>query len=183
MSVYRTIGPLVYICLIFTQDKDSGYPQSIFWIKNKKKNVYPCAILKWGVMWYTFHARMHLPHTCMHAHSCLVDQVNIFCLTQMYCLMVTPFFHISQSHLVFSRTSGQITLQETLPDTVTQWLGNAYCSSSANGIGVSETVSLTSFQPFFLSVSLPYSVVRGEVVTMVVTVFNYLPHCTAVNLL
>ena len=138
-------------------------------------------------MWYTFHARMHArtyrTHAHMHActHNCLVEHK-----TSQYFLSdsdVLSYCHISQSHLVFSRTSGQITLQETLPDTVTQWLGNAYCSSSANGIGVSETVSLTSFQPFFLSVSLPYSVVRGEVVTMVVTVFNYLPHCTAVNLL
>lgn len=81
--------------------------------------------------------------------------------------------------LVEIPSDGHVSLKEKLPDTVTQWMGNTFCTSSADGIGVSEIATLTSFQPFFLSVSLPYSVVRGEVLKLTATVFNYLPHCTA----
>ena len=84
--------------------------------------------------------------------------------------------------LIYNRSDGSISLVETVPDTVTQWMGNAYCASTTDGIGISNITLLTSFQPFFLSMSLPYSVIRGEVVSLIITVFNYLHHCTAVSL-
>ena len=84
--------------------------------------------------------------------------------------------------LIYNRSDGSISVVETVPDTVTQWMGNAFCASTTDGIGISNITLLTSFQPFFLSMNLPYSVIRGEVVSLIVTVFNYLHHCTAVSL-
>ena len=40
---------------------------------------------------------------------------------------------------------------------------DAYCLSNKAGLGVSETKTLKVFQPLFVSVNLPYSVIRGEI--------------------
>jgi CD109 antigen len=40
---------------------------------------------------------------------------------------------------------------------------------------------MTTFTPFFLSLNLPYSVIRGEEFALAVTVFNYLPTNQEVN--
>ncbi|RVE75124.1 hypothetical protein OJAV_G00013730 [Oryzias javanicus] len=78
------------------------------------------------------------------------------------------------------RSSGSTSLEKTVPDTITKWAAGAFCVSPA-GFGVAPNVGLTAFQPFFVSLSLPYSVVRGEVFTLKATVFNYLPKCIMVK--
>ena len=42
------------------------------------------------------------------------------------------------------------------------------------GLGVAEATELRSFQPFFVSLSLPYAVIRDEDVTLPTVVFSYL---------
>jgi hypothetical protein len=42
-------------------------------------------------------------------------------------------------------------------------------------------VELTVFQPFFLELTLPYSVIRGEHFELKATVFNYLSKCIMVR--
>ena len=69
----------------------------------------------------------------------------------------------------------------TLPDTITSWRAQAFCTS-ALGFGLSPDAPLLAFQPFFVSLTLPYSVVRGEEFTLRATVFNYLPSCIMVGL-
>ena len=66
-------------------------------------------------------------------------------------------------------------------DTVTEWVGNSYCTNSDVGLGVSEVARITGFQAFFMSVKLPYAVIRGEIVNVDVLVFNFLPHCISVS--
>eukprot|EP00105_Crassostrea_gigas_P026706 XP_011447751.1 PREDICTED: pregnancy zone protein [Crassostrea gigas] len=73
--------------------------------------------------------------------------------------------------------SGENTLVRRIPDTITEWKGSALCMNSASGLGISSISSVTAFQPFFLSFTLPYSAVRNEVVPVLVTVFNYLTQC------
>uniref|UniRef100_A0A3B3DTU1 Alpha-2-macroglobulin-like 1 n=1 Tax=Oryzias melastigma TaxID=30732 RepID=A0A3B3DTU1_ORYME len=80
----------------------------------------------------------------------------------------------------FEKSSGSTSLEKTVPDTITKWAAGAFCVSPA-GFGVAPNVGLTAFQPFFVSLTLPYSVVRGEVFTLKATVFNYLPKCIMVN--
>uniref|UniRef100_A0A8C2BBR4 Alpha-macroglobulin receptor-binding domain-containing protein n=1 Tax=Cyprinus carpio TaxID=7962 RepID=A0A8C2BBR4_CYPCA len=42
-------------------------------------------------------------------------------------------------------------------------------------------IYLTVFQPFFLELSLPYSIIRGEIFELKATVFNYLSKCIMVK--
>lgn len=46
---------------------------------------------------------------------------------------------------------------------------------------MAPSVGLTAFQPFFVSLTLPYSVIRGEVFTLRASVFNYLSECIMVK--
>ncbi|KAM4618033.1 alpha-2-macroglobulin-like protein 1 [Discoglossus pictus] len=68
------------------------------------------------------------------------------------------------------------------PDTITDWSAVAFCLGSS-GIGISPTASLRTFQPFFVQISTPYSVNRGETFTMKASVFNYLPQNITVQVI
>ncbi|XP_029965228.1 alpha-2-macroglobulin isoform X1 [Salarias fasciatus] len=81
--------------------------------------------------------------------------------------------------LVTVGDSGSVSLERTVPDTITKWAAGAFCVSPV-GFGVAPNTGLTVFQPFFVSLTLPYSVVRGEVFTLRATVFNYLSKCIMV---
>ncbi|KAF4099969.1 hypothetical protein G5714_020095 [Onychostoma macrolepis] len=67
-----------------------------------------------------------------------------------------------------------------VPDTITTWETEAFCLSS-KGFGLALPVKLTIFQPFFLELSLPYSIIRGESFELTATVFNYLSKCIMVQ--
>ncbi|KAK1787115.1 hypothetical protein P4O66_017490, partial [Electrophorus voltai] len=84
--------------------------------------------------------------------------------------------------LVHVGWSGAIRVNKTVPDTITTWEAGAFCTSPV-GFGVAPKVNLTAFQPFFVSLTLPYSIVRGEVFTLKATVFNYLPSCIMVQVM
>uniref|UniRef100_A0A452IE34 Alpha-2-macroglobulin n=1 Tax=Gopherus agassizii TaxID=38772 RepID=A0A452IE34_9SAUR len=84
--------------------------------------------------------------------------------------------------LVPVTSNGSAELPLTIPDTITEWKANAFCTSSDTGFGLSPTVSLRAFQPFFVELILPYSVVRGEAFRLKATVFNYLTRCIRVSI-
>ncbi|XP_045869402.1 pregnancy zone protein-like [Meles meles] len=77
--------------------------------------------------------------------------------------------------------SGRSELAVKVPDTITEWKASALCLSGTTGLGLSPIISLQVFQPFFLELTLPYSVVRGEAFMLKATVFNYLAHCIRVS--
>lgn len=79
------------------------------------------------------------------------------------------------------RDSGSVDIEKKVPDSITKWAAGAFCVSPV-GLGVSRNIGLTAFQPFFVSLTLPYSVIRGEVFTLKATVFNYLSDCIMVNM-
>ncbi|NXO10398.1 A2MG protein, partial [Oriolus oriolus] len=83
--------------------------------------------------------------------------------------------------IVSVNSEGKADLEVTIPDTITEWKANAFCTSADTGFGLSPTVSLRAFQPFFVELTLPYSVVRGESFVLKATVFNYLPACIRVS--
>lgn len=65
--------------------------------------------------------------------------------------------------------------KKRVPDTITSWIVTGFSIDPVTGLGLTrEPSKLTVFQPFFVSLNLPYSVKRGEVVTIPCTVFNYL---------
>ncbi|XP_035316208.1 murinoglobulin-2-like isoform X1 [Cricetulus griseus] len=85
--------------------------------------------------------------------------------------------------LVTVNSSGVTEMEVTVPDTITEWKAGALCLSNDTGLGLSPVVSLQAFQPFFVELTMPYSVIRGEAFTLKATVFNYLPTCIRVGVL
>ncbi|XP_038615592.1 ovostatin-like [Tachyglossus aculeatus] len=84
-------------------------------------------------------------------------------------------------NLIMTNSKGQASLPVTIPDTITEWKASGFCLNDQVGFGISPTTSLTGFQPFFMNLVLPYSVVRGEGFTLKGNVFNYLDYCTQVS--
>ncbi len=68
---------------------------------------------------------------------------------------------------------GKISIPVTVPDTITTWMLHAVAISKEAGLGMAED-ELVAFQPFFISVDLPYSAIRGEEFPVKVAVYNYL---------
>lgn len=69
----------------------------------------------------------------------------------------------------------EFTWNSKIPDTVTSWVISAFSLNPEKGIGVlKERTKVKTFQPFFISIRLPYSVKRGEVINVPALVFNYL---------
>ncbi|XP_015369821.1 PREDICTED: CD109 antigen-like isoform X2 [Diuraphis noxia] len=74
-----------------------------------------------------------------------------------------------------SGQDGRVSLKSTVPDTITSWVITAFSVDSLYGLGLLDSPKkLKVFRPFFISVDLPYSVRRGEYVSIPVVVFNYL---------
>lgn len=71
--------------------------------------------------------------------------------------------------------NGTMSIVKKVPDTITSWVISAFSLNSNTGLGLTKNPkTLKVFQPFFVSLNLPYSVKRGEVVAVPVVVFNYL---------
>ena len=88
------------------------------------------------------------------------------------------------NHFIYfylSETTGERTIEETVPDTISTWYANGYALSPSVGIGVATSASVKAFQPFFISLSLPYSVIRSETLKIPATLFNYLDDCLVVS--
>lgn len=61
-----------------------------------------------------------------------------------------------------------------MPDTMTTWIITAFAVDPVDGLGLCRApAELTVFQPFFVSLNLPYSIKRGEILTVPCIVFNY----------
>ncbi|XP_006835854.1 PREDICTED: CD109 antigen [Chrysochloris asiatica] len=72
----------------------------------------------------------------------------------------------------------------TVPDTITSWEATAFVISEDLGFGLTDApVELQAFQPFFIFLNLPYSVIRGEEFALEVTIFNYLKDATEVKVI
>ncbi|XP_027136076.1 alpha-2-macroglobulin-like [Larimichthys crocea] len=76
--------------------------------------------------------------------------------------------------------SGAKDVPVTVPDTITTWETEAFCLSP-QGFGLAPRKEITVFQPFFLELSLPYSIIRGEHFELKATVFNYLSSCIMIT--
>ncbi|MBI4282474.1 MAG: alpha-2-macroglobulin [Chloroflexi bacterium] len=74
---------------------------------------------------------------------------------------------------VATDANGKASLSFQVPDSITTWMLRAVGMSKTKGLGISED-QIRVFQPFFLSVDLPYSVVRSEEFPVKVSLYNYL---------
>lgn len=65
-------------------------------------------------------------------------------------------------------------ISEIIPDTITSWIVTAFAMDQTTGLGIAPTAAkVTTFRPFFVTVSLPYSVKRDESIAIQCVVFNY----------
>lgn len=70
---------------------------------------------------------------------------------------------------------GSASVASAAPDTITSWMVSAFAIDPMSGLGVvNSPAKLTVFRPFFVSLNLPYSIIRGEAVAVQVVVFNYM---------
>ncbi len=75
---------------------------------------------------------------------------------------------------------GRASLAVEAPDSITTWMLHAVALSKDKGLGMAES-QVVAFQPFFLSVDLPYSAIRGEEFPVRVAVYNYLDQAQEVQ--
>jgi CD109 antigen len=83
---------------------------------------------------------------------------------------------------VGTRENGTATITAEVPDTITSWIANAYAAHGTAGLGVAPTTTtLKVFRSFFVSLTYPNNIVRGELVVIQAVVFNYLPNSQSVT--
>lgn len=71
--------------------------------------------------------------------------------------------------------NGTVVLSKKVPDTITSWVISGFSINPDTGLGLTKAPkTLKVYQPFFISLNLPYSVKRGEIVALPVILFNYL---------
>jgi CD109 antigen len=68
--------------------------------------------------------------------------------------------------------AGQATHRVDVPDSITTWMLRAVALSKDKGLGIGEA-QLRAFQPFFVSIDLPYASIRGEEFPAKVALYNY----------
>nr|BAR45594.1 thioester-containing protein 1 [Niponia nodulosa] len=74
-----------------------------------------------------------------------------------------------------SGSDGQAVLKTIVPDTITSWQLSAFAMDDENGLGMADgPQKVEVFRPFFVTLNLPYSIVRGESVAIQALVFNYM---------
>ena len=60
-----------------------------------------------------------------------------------------------------------------IPHTITTWVMQAVAINNKTGLGLATPLRIVGYQDFFISLKMPYSVKRGEQVSLLATVFNY----------
>ncbi|KAM9324806.1 ovostatin-like [Gastrophryne carolinensis] len=78
-------------------------------------------------------------------------------------------------HMVPLNEEGRASVTEKAPDSITKWHGSAFCLSDKGGFGMTKyPANYTTFQPFFVDFSKPYSIIRGEMFRLTGVAYNYL---------
>ncbi|KAL7026587.1 hypothetical protein ACKWTF_005088 [Chironomus riparius] len=72
-------------------------------------------------------------------------------------------------------TKGSGTIVRKVPDTITSWIITGFSLSYKDGLGLTKQSSkLSVFMPFFIFLNLPYSIKRGEIISIQAVIFNYM---------
>ncbi|XP_018427419.1 PREDICTED: alpha-2-macroglobulin-like protein 1, partial [Nanorana parkeri] len=81
--------------------------------------------------------------------------------------------------LVLVGPDGHTVLNLTTPDSITKWETDAVCLGKSS-IGEIRNVGLVTFQPYFIDLIIPYSVVQGEKFKIDAQIFSYEKKCILV---
>ena len=76
---------------------------------------------------------------------------------------------------------GKATIHVPMADSITTWRVTALASTTRGALG-SSTAPIRVFQDFFVDLDLPLSLTEGDVVSVPVAVYNYLPKTQTVSL-
>ncbi|MGH0183689.1 UNVERIFIED_CONTAM: hypothetical protein FKN15_012917 [Acipenser sinensis] len=150
--------------LLPTQKRD-GYSYRV-----EDYEPYPCL----PSPFHRLDKRSIMPYYHSRSHN---DVYGIFKVGIIYPLVELPPSSCSIDRI---KESGSVEITRTVPDTITEWKAGAFCTSPL-GFGMAPPTGLTAFQPFFVELTLPYSVIRGEQFELKATVFNYLSQCIMVK--
>lgn len=64
---------------------------------------------------------------------------------------------------LLSTEKEEFTWSKKVPDTITSWVLTGFSMNDDKGLGVTgKRTDVITFQPFFISIRLPYSVKRGN---------------------
>ncbi|XP_033370402.1 alpha-2-macroglobulin-like protein 1 [Parus major] len=77
-------------------------------------------------------------------------------------------------------SNGSRNVSVTAPAAAAEWKVKMFCLAG-RGFGLAPTTGLRTVQPFFVDVTLPYSVIRGETFLLKATVFSYLQQCIQIQ--
>ncbi|NXA85939.1 A2ML1 protein, partial [Melanocharis versteri] len=77
-------------------------------------------------------------------------------------------------------SNGSRNVSVTAPAAAAEWKVRMFCLAG-RGFGLAPTTSLRTVQPFFVDMTLPYSVIHGETFLMKATVFSYLQQCIQIQ--
>ncbi|NXH68144.1 A2ML1 protein, partial [Hydrobates tethys] len=77
-------------------------------------------------------------------------------------------------------SNGSRSVPVATPAAAAEWKVKMFCLAG-RGFGLAPATSLRTVQPFFVDVTLPYSVIRGETFVLKVTVLNYLQQCIQIH--
>ncbi|NXQ09812.1 A2ML1 protein, partial [Peucedramus taeniatus] len=90
------------------------------------------------------------------------------------------FHHYFTENLIWNvysvGSNGSRNASVTAPAAAAEWKVKMFCLAG-RGFGLAPTTTLRTVQPFFVDITLPYSVIRGETFLMKATVFSYLQQC------
>ncbi|NXF52011.1 A2ML1 protein, partial [Oceanites oceanicus] len=77
-------------------------------------------------------------------------------------------------------SNGSRNVPVTAPAAAAEWKVKMFCLAG-RGFGLAPITSLRTVQPFFVDVTLPYSVIQGETFVLKATVLNYLQQCIQIH--
>ncbi|XP_063290054.1 alpha-2-macroglobulin-like protein 1 isoform X2 [Pelobates fuscus] len=73
-------------------------------------------------------------------------------------------------------SSGSMETELKVPDSITEWSGQMFCTG-AGSFALSKPTTLNVFKPYFVEMTLPYSIKRGETFVLKASLYNYLQEC------
>ena len=121
--------------------------------------------------WYINHILLYMNKTFVRLSMELCKPIKFF----FDCYFILLFWFASSENGLYEEDL-------KLPDTITQWVGRAVCVHPTKGVGLSAPSSITTFTPFFVDLTLLPSIRQGEIMPIVISVFNYLNRTLPVSL-
>ncbi|CAI9724157.1 alpha-2-macroglobulin-like isoform X1 [Octopus vulgaris] len=81
-----------------------------------------------------------------------------------------------------TRKNEKLLLKTKAPSPATEWIGNVFCSSETDGLGLLALPTISVFQPFSISYIMPYTGIAGEKIPISITIQSNIKKCLTIGL-